>query len=458
MALDNQILFTGKELNFEVPKMTELASAEQRLRDKITKQEDLQTKYQDELRKNINVDTSALVSDFSRKQQYEAVKFFQDKWTKIAKERGNKLTSDDLMEMEKDRSGIANLQNEWKSSQALWEQDQAMIKKSPGDFDVAKFTADTDAFLSTGQYKPNSLEYSGINMEDFFSGERWSGSVSTTEDAVAGRDGFDTYTQKSVNATPEEAKKHILQVVLSDSTGRALKGIMNDFSKEDEATKYKYLKEFGVDKDSDGKISDQEMAAANVKMSSRNILTNPILLYAQDKYLPSVLKEKVVTDKRRKPNPPVTGATVSESYVDENGVRVNISQRNVPASDVPTKKEVTKTDEGIPLRAGFYTLNSGEAPVQLDKPRDFAGVKKVTSVKAGKYNPSTNKVTVTFVTKRGSSTKEFDMNSVLNWTDGPVKENILNQVIQVDGKPIKLGDFARGGVKPTPEGQIDIGL
>jgi len=458
MAMEDQILFTGKELNFEVPKMTELASAEQRLRDKVTKQEDLQTKYQDEIRKNLNIDTSALVSDFSRKQQYEAVKAFQDKWTKIAKERGNKLTSDDLMEMEKDKSGIANLQNEWKSSQALWEQDQAMIKKSPGDFDVAKFTADTDAFLSTGQYKPNSLEYSGINMEDFFSGERWSGSVSTTEDAVAGRDGFDTYTQKSVNATPEEAKKHILQVVLSDSTGRALKGIMNDFSKEDEATKYKYLKEFGVDKDSDGKISDQEMAAANIKMSSRNILTNPILLYAQDKYLPSVLKEKVVTDKRRKPNPPVTGATVSESYVDENGVRVNISQRNVPASEVPAKKEPTKTDEGIPLRAGFYILNSGEAAIQLDKPQDFAGVKKVTSIKAGKYNPSTNKVTVSFMTKRGSRTEEFDMSAVLDWPEGPVKENILNQVIQVDGKPIKLGDFARGGVKPTPEGQIDIGL
>jgi hypothetical protein len=458
MAMEDPVLFTGRELNFEVPKMTELNSAEQRLRDKITKQEDLQTKYQDEIRKNLNIDTQALVSDFSRKQQWEAVKEFQNKWTKIAKERGNKLTSDDLMEMEKDRSGIANLQNEWKSSQALWEQDQAMIKKSPADFDIAKFTADTDAFLSTGQYKPNSLEFSGINMDDFFSGERWAGSVSTTEDAVAGSDGFDTYTQRSVNATPEEAKRHILQVVLSDSTGRALKGIMNDFTKEDEATKYKYLKEYGVDKDQDGKISSEEMAAANVKMSSRNILTNPILMYAQDKYLPSVLKEKVVTDKRRRPNPVQTGATVSESYVDENGVRVNISQRNVPASAVPEKKTTTKTDEGIPLRAGFYILNSGEAPIQLDKAQDFAGVKKVISVKAGKYNPSTNKVTVTFVTKKGSKTQDLDMNTVLNWADGPVKENILNQVIQVDGKPIKLGDFAGGGVKPTPEGQIDIGL
>ena len=438
--------------------MTELNSAEQRLRDKVTKQEDLQTKYQDELRKNINVDTSALVSDFSRTQQYEAVKAFEEKWVRIAKEKGNRLTSDDLLQMEKDKSGIANLQNEWQSSQKLWEQDSALIKRSPGDFDIPKFAADTDAFLSSGQYKPNSLEYSGINMADFFSGEKWQGSSYSTEEAMAGRDGFDTYTQRSVNATPEEAKRHILQVVLSDSTGRALKGIMKDFAEEDDAVKYKYLKDFGVDKNSDGKISDQEMAAANVKMSSRNILTNPILAYAQDRYLPDVLKEKVVTDKRRRPNPVQTGATVSESYVDENGVRVNISKRNVPVSDVPEKKGAAKTDDGIPLRAGFYILNSGESPIQLDKPQDFAGVKKVTSVKAGKYNPSTNKVTVTFVTKKGSRTEEFDMKAVLDWAEGPVKENILNQVIQVDGKPIKLGDFARGGVKPTPEGQIDIGL
>lgn len=455
--MEDAILFTGKELNFEVPKMTELASAEQRLHDKITKQEDLQTKYQDEIRKNINIDTQALVSDFARTQQYEAVKAFQDKWTKIAKERGNKLTSDDLIQMERDKSGIANLQNEWQSSQKLWEHDQALIKQSPGDFDIAKFTADTDAFLSSGQYKPNSLEYSGINMEDYFSGERWSGSASTVEDAAAGSDGFDTYTTRTVNATPEEAKKHILQVVLSDTTGRALKGIMNDFSKEDDAIKYKYLKDFGVDRDSDGKISDQEMSAANVKMSSRNILTNPILLYAQDKYLPSVLKEKVVTDKRRRPSPSQGGATVSQSYVDENGVRVNISQRNVPASDVPTKSAgEEKTDPGIKPVGGKYTLNNGVPPIDLGDVKEFMGVKKASAVKAYQYDPDKKVVKITVYKKRGGTTPiDIPVEEVLNMPDGDLKDSILDQVIQVDGKPVRLREVAGGDVKEKPKGILD---
>lgn len=459
MALDDVILFTGKELNFEVPKMTELASAEQRLRDKITKQEDLQTKYQDEIRKNINIDTQALVSDFSRTQQYEAVKAFQDKWTKIAKERGNKLTPDDLMDMERDKAGISNLQNEWQSSQKLWEHDLALVKQSPGDFDIAKFTADTDAFLSTGQYKPNSLEFSGINMDDFFAGERWSGSMATTEDVIAGRDGFDTYTQKTVNATPDEAKKHILQVVLSDTTGRALKGIMKDFMNEPETegefAKIKYLKDF--DADSSGTISPSEMAAANVKMSSKNILTNPILQYAQDKYLSSVLKEKVVTDKRRRPNPPQSGATVSQSYVDENGVRVNVSQRNVPASGVPTKPAgEQKPDEGIKPVGGKYTLNNGVSPIDLGDVKEFMGVKKASAVKAYQYDPDTKMVKVTVYKKRGSATTmDIPIEDVLTMPDGKLKDSILDQVIQVDGKPVRLKELAGGDVEEKPKGVLD---
>jgi hypothetical protein len=455
MAMEDPILFTGKELNFEIPKMTELASAEQRLRDKITKQEDLQTKYQDEIRKNINIDTQALVSDFSRTQQYEAVKAFQDKWTKIAKERGNKLTPDDLMDMERDKAGISNLQNEWQSSQKLWEHDQALVKQSPGDFDIAKFTADTDAFLSTGQYKPNSLEFSGINMDDFFAGERWSGSMATTEDVIAGRDGFDTYTQKTVNATPDEAKKHILQVVLSDTTGRALKGIANDFMKESDDTKIKYLKDF--DADNSGTISDKEMAAANVKMSSRNILTNPILAYAQDKYLPSVLKEKVVTDKRRRPNPPQGGATVSQSYVDENGVRVNISQRNVPASGVPTKAAgEQKPDEGIKPVGGKYTINNGVPPIDLGDVKEFMGIKKASAVKAYQYDPDTKVVKVTVYKKRGGATTvDMPIEDVLTMPDGDLKNSILDQVIQVDGKPVRLRELAGGDVEEKPKGVLD---
>jgi hypothetical protein len=473
MAMQDTILFTGKELNFEIPKMTELNSAEQRLRDKLTKNEDLQTKYQDEIRKNINIDTQALVSDFSRTQQYEAVKAFQDKWTKIAKEKGNKLTSDDLMEMEKDKSGIANLQNEWQSSQKLWEQDSAMIKKSPGDFDVPKFTADTDAFLSSGQYKPNSLEYSGINMEDFFSGENWRGSASSTEDAIAGRDGFDTYTLKSSNATPEEAKRHILQVVLSDTTGRALKGIIKDFMNEPETEgltpKIKYLKAF--DTDNSGTISGTEMAAANVKMSSRNILTNPILAYAQDKYLPNVIKEKVTTDKRRRPNPVLGGSTVSQNFTDENGVKTSINTKNVPPDKVPVppgtvvdpnaaSEPVNETVpwEGsaylVPRKSAnstIYAFNTKETEIPIavkgkdradgivkGKVKDF--FKNNATISVASYNSADHSVKLRGA---GADTSDLSYDQIKSLPEG-IRNNILGLKIQTEAGLVTLEEILSG--------------
>lgn len=454
MAMEDPILFTGKELNFEVPKMTELNSAEQRLRDKITKQEDLQTKYQDEIRKNLNIDTQALVSDFSRKQQYEAVKAFQDKWTKIAKERGNKLTSDDLMEMEKDRSGIANLQNEWKSSQTLWEQDQAMIKKSPADFDIAKFTADTDAFLSTGQYKPNSLEFSGINMDDFFSGERWSGSASTTEDVVAGSDGFDTYTQKSVNATPEEAKRHILQVVLSDTTGRALKGIMKDFMSEPETggefAKIKYLKDF--DTDNSGTISSNEMAAANVKMSSRNILTNPILQYAQDKYLRSVLKEKVTTDKKRRANTP-TDPTAYETQSWEDPATGVRHSKKVPATEAP----VVEPSVGLKAVGGIYNIGRGMESTTFETPISVGGIDDVVSAKPIHFDSKSNKVKIAVTAKTGLRKKkreskviEISIDDISKMPDNELKAGIMETIIDTPNGDMTVKDYIGGGTEKTP--------
>jgi hypothetical protein len=450
MAMDDVILFTGRELNFEVPKMTELNSAEQRLRDKITKQEDLQTKYQDEIRKNLAIDTSALVSDFSRTQQYEAVKAFQDKWTKIAKERGNKLTSDDLMEMEKDRFGIANLQNEWKSSQALWEHDKAMIQKSPGDFDRDKFTADTDAFLSTGQYKPNSLEFSGVNMDDFFAASRWKGSSYSTETRTGSSGGFDTFETRSGVATKDEAERYILQTILSDTTGRALKGVIKDFMSESPEKKAEVLKDF--DTDNSGSISPSEMASANVKMSSRDILTNPILAYAKERYLASVMKEKVGSKDKRRPKPS-TDPTAYETQSWKDPVTGVTHSKKVPATEAPSGDG----NEGVGIKVvdGSYNLGRGGEPVVFDEPQSFAGVDNVVNVKAASFNPDSKKVKFAVTSKIGwrkktdtTSTLELSVDDILKMPDNDVKKSVLSTVINTSKGDMTIGDFAKG-VDPT---------
>ena len=210
------------------------------------------------------------------------------------KQRGNKLTNDDLMEQQADKIGMATRQKEWLSSQKQWEMDAALIKQRAQDYDVDKFRADTDAYVKTGVYNPNSLEYSGINMADYFNAEKWVSPVKGSAQKMASQGGRDVYTTVNYNTTPELAKQHIAQTILNDPTGRRLKGVMRDFQEEDDSVKMQYL-----DTNNNGVIEPEK--GENVKVSDRNILNNPIMKYAQDKYFSSVYRQDIDTKEKRTP-------------------------------------------------------------------------------------------------------------------------------------------------------------
>jgi hypothetical protein len=294
MAIDNPILFTGKELNLEIPKFSEMNAASERLRQKLNREENVQRDLQKELRDNMDVDIETFTSNHILKQQAEMAKAFTDKWTLRAKERGNKLTNDDLMEQRADAINMASRQKEWLSSQKQWDMDAALIKQSEKDYDVAKFKQDTDAYVRTGVYNPNSLEYSGINMADYFNADKWVSPVKGSAQKMSSQGGRDIYTTVNYNTTPELAKQHIVQTILNDPTGRRLKGVMKDFQNTDDSVKMQYL-----DTNQNGIIEPEK--GENVKVSDRNIMNNPIMKFAQDKYLPNVYRQDVDTREKRTP-------------------------------------------------------------------------------------------------------------------------------------------------------------
>ena len=246
--MNDSILFTGRELNLEIPKFSEMNAAQDRLQKKLNREEDLQQDIQKELRTNMNVDMESFTSNFAMKQQSEMAKAFTEKWTLRAKQRGNKLTNDDLMEQRADAIGMASRQKEWLSSQKQWEMDASLIKQSAKDYDVDKFKADTDAYVRTGTYNPNSLEYSGINMADYFNTEKWVSPEKGSAQKMASQGGKDIYTTVNYNTTPELAEQHIAQTILNDPTGRRLKGVVRDFRELDDSDKYRYLSEYDTDK------------------------------------------------------------------------------------------------------------------------------------------------------------------------------------------------------------------
>jgi hypothetical protein len=301
MANNFPILFTGQEVNFDVPKFTELKAADERLQQKLLRQEDLGLKLQKEFREGMRVDPKTFVSDFARTQQAEAISAFENKWTKVMRDKGNKLTNADLLAMENDKAGLVQFQTDWLSSQKLWENDAALINKAPNDFDIAKFSEDTKGFLETGSYRPNSLEFSGIDMGNYFRGEKWQGPETMKSTEFTSTEGKDVYTTTDINATEDAAKTHISQTIFSDLSGRALKGVINDFKRLPEKEKARWLKDY--DKDNNGIISDQEInsAAGNVRIGGQNMLDNPIVKWAQEYYLPDVLKTETTVSQRRTP-------------------------------------------------------------------------------------------------------------------------------------------------------------
>jgi hypothetical protein len=375
MAMQDPILFTGKELNLEIPKFTELNAANDRLRVKLNREEDLQREAQAELRKNMDVDLETFTSNFAMKQQADMAKAFTDKWTLRAKQRGNKLTNDDLMEQRADAINMASRQKDWLSSQKQWDMDAALIKQRAEDYDVDKFKQDTDTYVRTGVYKPNSLEYSGINMADYFGAEKWVSPVKGSAQQMTSQGGKDIYTTVSYNTTPELAKQHIVQTILNDPTGRRLKGVMRDFQEASDSKKMEYLKEY--DTNNSGTIEPEEMA--NVKVSDRNIMNNPIMKFAQDQYLPYVYRQDVDTREKRTPKSATEGG--GSTMLPDFGTLLETKNQKFGSSNYTSFFLSPKSNPtvNLPLKGGrvLTTRGGGDKPLKTTESiqgLNFAGV------------------------------------------------------------------------------------
>lgn len=291
MADSFPILFTGRELDFDVPKFTEMNRAADNLQKKLQIEQAQQTDLQKEFRDNMNVDMETFMSNYATQQQADMAKAFNDKWTLEVKKNGGKINNDILMGMQKDTNAMASRQKQWLQSQELWKRDKSLIEQSGGQslYDMEKFGRDTEEFMRTGIYKPNSLEYSGVNMSALFDATKWTGRSTRAVQDVKTVNGKDVVTTTTYNATdPAEAKNFIASTILSNP--RYLKGAQKEFMALDDKTKMKFLKDY--DANGDGKLSPDEMG--NVNMASMNILENPVMQWAmsEDGYLPRVMRSE----------------------------------------------------------------------------------------------------------------------------------------------------------------------
>ncbi len=113
MAAGFPILFTGGELNFDVPKFEEMNKAADNLQRKLQADALEDKELMKEFRGNMNLDLGTLISTHSMQQQADMAKSFEDKWTLELKKNGGKVNNDMLMGMQKDINGMTSRQGQW---------------------------------------------------------------------------------------------------------------------------------------------------------------------------------------------------------------------------------------------------------------------------------------------------------------------------------------------------------
>ena len=340
------ILFTGREIDFAIPKFTEMSRAADNLQKKLQIEQADQSDLMKEFRKNMDIDLGTFVSNYAAEQSADMAKAFTDKYTLKVKEAGGKIDNNLLMDMQKDMNAMKARQAQWQQSQALWESDKKLIEQRGGDalYDMEKFGADTEEFMRTGVYRPNSLEYSGVDMTAFFEASKWVGSSSSATQDVVTKNGKDIVTTTTISATnPREAKDYIARTLLSNP--RHIKGAINQFTNLPDEIKIKYLRDYN----NDGKITADDMG--NVDLNNMNILENPVFQWAmsEDGFLGNVMKKRTVTEEMPKQKVVTKGAAgdVSTANIeyDDNGRKVKLTLKGPRAEAYLAEYEKKKKEE-----------------------------------------------------------------------------------------------------------------
>ena len=142
-----------------------------------------------------------------------------------------------------------------------------------------------------------------------------------------------------------------------------------------------------------------------------------------------------------------------------------MARRKAPATEPPIVENDTvepgiKPVDGkylIGRKAPFITFNKTDrrGKVEENAKVDFLGYSKVSAVKAYSYNPDDRTVTLSIVSKGKSIPHPIPIEKVSDLPNEDLKNSILDQVIQVDGKPVRLRELAGGDVEEKPKGILD---
>lgn len=312
------IIYTGK--NFSQPLQSDGGRSMSRLSDFILKAEELKyntfKQNEQEFLKNSNIDPAFFISTANQKTQAGLLEAYNQKWSQKMKQSGYNMSMEDKMAMQAEKNLIVSQQNDMLMKQKMWEEEDALVKKYPGEYDDAEHRQKTLDYITTGNFDYTSVPYRALPVADELMKIRGKvGKTTAVTRPLPDRPGYQQTIETT--GTREDIAPIIIDRVFNNP--RIMKDMMNKWNALPREEKDRRLIESGYDTDKSGTLSPQERASGEALTKSAE---NPILKYYIDEnYKYGVLEEPGGQPQRL---PGFTGGTVSKKTVKLAGAMLDL--------------------------------------------------------------------------------------------------------------------------------------
>ena len=290
------IIYTGVNSAARIPELGILQRAEERFYDTIARKDELATERakqnEQEYLAAMKNDPVYLVAGKNQQIQSDAIENYNNKWGKVFMQRNGRLTTQDKLDMQKDKMALNMMQQGLLSDQQRYLSDKETMQKDiRGFYNKDVFRQAEQDYLKTGKYSSTPLIAA---PQDFVTAIKrmnlkYTEVHSTVTEEVGG---IGWKRDVTTNMTLDEAKRVVADQILSNE-GYLMKVLQdaNDPSNAKELDKYL----MNYDTNKNGIIDPKEKKAA---LDEPMNLNNPIIMWAQDHYGPQIITSSVGTSKR----------------------------------------------------------------------------------------------------------------------------------------------------------------
>jgi hypothetical protein len=186
--------FTGKGVTQPIQSTGELGRSQENMNNLILSSEKLKfdtfQRNQEEFLKAANIDPVFVLANSARDVQSKMLDEFNNKWGKTMKSRGGNLTTDDKMQMMKEKDFIIMQQQKMQSDMAQMQLHQKMVAQNPSRWDAEELSQWVNDYMKTGTYEHPEPPIRPLSLTD--AAMKMMNKVATKE--YIPREDYQTYT------------------------------------------------------------------------------------------------------------------------------------------------------------------------------------------------------------------------------------------------------------------------